>query len=173
MTQITLEQFNHLSNEETKTKLMQCCTSSVWVDRMSDLRPFISRQELNETADKVWADLEENDYLEAFDGHPKIGDVNSLREKYANTKALASNEQQSVNEASEKVLLDLAKYNEEYLNKFGFIFIVFATGKSAAQMLDILLARISNDRKTELVNAAEEQRKIFQIRLTKLFGEAQ
>ena len=135
---------------------------------MVHARPFTHQQAFTAFADQAWQSLAERDYLEAFDGHPKIGDVNSLRAKYANTKALASGEQSSVNQASEQVLNDLSKGNDEYQHKFGFIFIVCATGKSAAQMLALLKARIPNNRSSELVNAAEEQRKIFQIRLKKL-----
>jgi len=169
---MNLDQFNQLSVNEAEKILTQCCTSDAWVGKMNNIRPFENRQQLSHAANEAWLGLKESDYLQAFDGHPKIGDVNSLRKKYANTKEIASGEQQSVNEASEKTLLDLAKYNDEYLNKFGFIFIVCATGKSASEMLSILSTRLSNDRETELSNAAEEQRKIFQIRLTKLFGDS-
>jgi len=170
---MTLDEFNQLSKIKSEKLLMQCCTSTAWVDKMLASRPFDDKQQLFDTADTVWSGLKEFDYLQAFEGHPKIGDVNSLREKYANTKEIASGEQQSVNDASENILFDLAKYNDEYLSKFGFIFIVCATGKSASEMLTILHARLPNDRKIELSNAAEEQRKIFQIRLAKLIKDLQ
>lgn len=165
---MTLTELNQLTPAKAVEALMQCCTASTWVDKMVASRPFTDENALRAAADTCWKDLAESDYLEAFDGHPKIGDVNSLRAKYANTKALASGEQSSVNEASEQVLNDLSQGNDDYFNKFGFIFIVCATGKSAAQMLTLLQARLPNDRQTELVNAAEEQRKIFHIRLEKL-----
>ncbi len=163
-----LETLNHLPEEKARQSFMQCCTSIVWVNRMVNARPFASKQALIEAADLAWQGLTELDYLEAFEGHPEIGDVNSLREKYANTKALASGEQSSVMNAPEQVLADLSDGNDEYHTKFGFIFIVCATGKSAAEMLALLQARLPNDKATELVNAAEEQRKIFHIRLEKL-----
>ena len=94
--------------------------------------------------------------------------MQSLKEKYSSTKALAANEQSSLAAASESVLIDLMQKNEEYEKKFGFIFIVCATGKSAEEMLSILLARLSNNREEELTNASEEQRKIYQLRLEKL-----
>ena len=102
------------------------------------------------------------------DRHPKIGDVGSLKAKYTNSKALASGEQALVSEADEQVLVDLAQGNSDYLEKFGFIFIVFASGKSAQQMLALLQARIGNSRASELVNACEQQRLIFQRRLEAL-----
>lgn len=165
---MNLEKLNALTVEQATHTFMQCCTASAWVNAMVKARPFSDNRALAKQADLAWQILAEADYLEAFEGHPQIGNVTTLRAKYANTKALASGEQSSVNDASEQVLLDLAKGNADYLEKFGFIFIVCATGKSAAQMLALLLARLPNNRATELVNAAEEQRKIFQLRLEKL-----
>ena len=165
---MNLTQLNTLNVEEAQHCFMQCCTSSAWVDAMAKARPFADEQTLSHKADLIWSTLTEADYLEAFEGHPQIGNVDTLRAKYANTKALASGEQSSVNDASEQVIAALAKGNADYLNKFGFIFIVCATGKSAEQMLALLQARLPNDKTTELVNAAEEQRKIFHLRLEKL-----
>ena len=166
-----ISEFINLSDREATSQLMKCCTSDVWVERMLNFRPFKDKQHLLEIADSAWLDLQESDYLQAFEGHPRIGDVDSLREKYEDTKEIASGEQRSVSDASDKVIIELSKNNEQYFKKFGFIFIVCATGKSAAEMLAILCARLPNDRRKELGNAAEEQRKIFQIRLIKLFEE--
>lgn len=165
-----LQQFNGMDAQQAKQVLMQMCTSENWCEKLLILRPYEDFNELQATADAVWQGLDEQDYLQAFDGHPKIGDVNSLRAKYANTKTLASNEQAGVNEASTEVLQNLAALNEQYFTKFGFIFIVCATGKSAEQMLALLKQRIVNDRQTELANAAQEQGKIFQLRLAKYFN---
>jgi 2-oxo-4-hydroxy-4-carboxy-5-ureidoimidazoline decarboxylase len=165
----TLTKFNNASNERAKQVLMQLCTSDAWCEKMLKARPFTDFSAMEQGADLAWKNLTESDYLQAFDGHPKIGDVNSLRAKYAKTKALASGEQCAVDHADEHVLHDLAILNEQYLTKFGFIFIVCATGKSAEQMLALLKARLPNDKATELANAAEEQRKIFQLRLAKYF----
>ncbi|MCJ8270354.1 MAG: 2-oxo-4-hydroxy-4-carboxy-5-ureidoimidazoline decarboxylase [Psychrosphaera sp.] len=165
---MTLRELNQLSSAKAIEAFMQCCTASSWVEKMVASRPFTDVALMRVAAYLIWQGWADCDYLEAFEGHPKIGDVNSLRAKYANTKALASGEQSSVNEASEQVLNDLSQGNDDYFDKFGFIFIVCATGKSAAQMLALLQARLPNDRATELVNAAEEQRKIFHIRLEKL-----
>jgi len=168
---MTLSEINQLSHEQAVNTFMQCCTSSVWVERLANARPFSNEAALRDCANTVWQSLEETDYLAAFEGHPKIGDVNSLRAKYANTKALASNEQGLVNKASEQVLQRLAQGNDDYEDKFGFIFIVCATGKSAQQMSDLLQARIPNNKSQEFVNAAEEQRKIFQLRINKMLTE--
>lgn len=165
---MSLELLNSATIEQANHSFMQCCTSNVWVNAMVAARPYNDKRILANQADSSWKKLTEADYLEAFEGHPQIGNVATLRAKYANTKELASGEQSAVSEASEQVLLDLAKGNVDYLEKFGFIFIVCATGKSAAQMLALLLERLPNNKATELVNAAEEQRKIFHLRLEKL-----
>ncbi|WP_076416712.1 2-oxo-4-hydroxy-4-carboxy-5-ureidoimidazoline decarboxylase [Shewanella sp. UCD-KL12] len=165
---MNLEELNSVSADKATHAFMQCCTASTWVKSMVAARPFSDGRALASQADTAWRGLVEADLLEAFEGHPQIGNVDTLRKKYANTKELASGEQSSVSQASELVLHDLAKGNADYLEKFGFIFIVCATGKSAEQMLTLLLERLPNDKITELVNAAEEQRKIFQLRLLKL-----
>ena len=165
---MNLAQLNRLTDVQATQCFMQCCTATAWVSAMVQARPFVDKNDLTAKADLAWKNLAQTDYLEAFDGHPQIGNVDTLRAKYANTKALASGEQSSVSEASEQVIAALAKGNSDYLKKFGFIFIVCATGKSAEQMLALLEARLPNDKASELVNAAEEQRKIFHLRLEKL-----
>ncbi len=138
---------------------------------MEQSRPFSDSQSLLEKADEVWALSTKADLLEAFEGHPEIGNVSSLREKYRNTEKLAGHEQSGVNTANEDTLQVLAQGNNDYKDKFGFIFIVCATGKSAEEMLQLLQQRLPNSRNEELENAAEEQRKITQIRLKKLLEE--
>lgn len=168
---MNLEQLNNFTVDEASHIFMQCCTSSTWVNTMVKARPFADKRALVNQADLAWQDLDEADYLEAFEGHPKIGDVNSLRAKYANTKELAGNEQGLVKEANDEVLRVLAQGNSDYEQKFGFIFIVCATGKSAKEMSDLLQARLPNNKTQELINAAEEQRKIFQLRIEKALAE--
>ena len=165
---MSLESLNKASAEGARHSFLQCCTSDTWIARMVADRPYANAEALRAAADRNWQGLAEADYLQAFDGHPKIGDVSSLKAKYANTKALAAGEQSSVNQASDEIIEKLAEGNSTYEEKFGFIFIVCATGKSAAEMCDLLYARLPNDRDTELKNAAEEQHKIFHIRLEKL-----
>ncbi|AQA17712.1 OHCU decarboxylase [Halioglobus japonicus] len=165
---MSLHALNNASREDAEHLLRQCCTSEAWIAGVLAARPFASPAELIATVDRVWGQLAEEDYLQAFDGHPKIGDVNSLKAKYANTKALAAGEQASVAQANDDVIAALAEGNRDYEHKFGFIFIVCATGKSASEMLNLLQARLPNPREQELANAAEEQRKIFHLRLEKL-----
>ena len=160
---------NQLSKEKAIKAFMQCNTSTKWCENMEASRPFADGcQLIFEIANEHWAKSTEKDLLEAFDGHPEIGDVSTLREKYRNTEKLAGSEQSGVNTADEKTLNALAQGNKAYKEKFGFIFIVCASGKSAEEMLSLLQQRLPNTREQELMNAAEEQRKITQIRLKNL-----
>jgi 2-oxo-4-hydroxy-4-carboxy-5-ureidoimidazoline decarboxylase len=165
---MSIEAINSASEEQARHSFRQCCTSERWVEGMVADRPYHSPEALVAAADTNWKNLSEADYLQAFDGHPKIGDVSSLKAKYADTKSLAAGEQSSVDAANDDTIQALAQGNSDYEDKFGFIFIVCATGKSATEMLELLQARLPNDRSSELRNAAEEQRKIFHIRLEKL-----
>lgn len=168
---MNLEQLNSFTIEQATHTFLQCCTSSTWVNAMVQARPFADKRAIVRQADLAWEELEETDYLEAFEGHPKIGDVGSLRAKYANTKELAGTEQSLVKEANDDVLVVLSQGNADYEAKFSFIFIVCATGKSAKEMSDLLQARLPNNKAQELANAAEEQRKIFQLRIDKALVE--
>ena len=163
-----INNINSLSPEQAFNAFMQCNTSERWCKRMTQSRPFESIESLRESADNYWKKSSEQDLLQAFEGHPEIGDVSTLREKYRNTEKLAGHEQSGVNNATENTLELLAKGNHDYKEKFGFIFIICASGKSAEEMLELLLQRLPNTRQEELQNAAEEQRKITQIRITKL-----
>ena len=165
---MSLESINNADIEQAKHLFSQCCTSESWITRMLEQRPYESADSLRSAADRSWRNLAEDDYLQAFDGHPKIGDVGSLKARYANTKELAAGEQSSVNEANRETIIALAEGNAAYEAKFGFIFIVCATGRSADEMLDLLRARVPNEREYELANAAEEQRNIFHLRLERL-----
>ena len=135
---------------------------------MSAARPFASDQELQATAKKIWNSLSQESWLEAFTAHPRIGNVESLRAKFKNTKGWAEDEQAGAAMASDKTIEDLALCNEEYFQKFGYLFIVCATGKSAAEMLEILRVRLSHDPTEELKIAAREQLQITLLRLNKL-----
>ena len=167
---MTIAEFDHLPEEKKKELLTQCCGSSSWVDKMLTIFPVDDLVELLEAAEQKWDECPEKEQMMAFEHHPKIGDINSLKEKFADTAAWAEVEQSSVISSNEKTLHQLAKANEEYENKFGFIFIVCATGKSAEEMLTDLHLRINNSKEEEIKIAAVEQLKITKLRLEKLFG---
>ena len=163
-----LTAINQASPAEAREFFGKCCTSNAWVSRMVARRPFQSTAVLRQIADESWTNLGEGDYLEAFQGHPKIGDINSLQSRYAASKSMAANEQSGVTEANRRLLELLDHGNRVYESRFGFIFIIFATGKTADQLIKSLYARLQNDRNTEVRIAAEEQRKIIHLRLDKM-----
>ena len=146
--------------------LSRACGSARWVDRMMARRPFGSDARLLRAARIEWFGLTEADWLEAFSLHPQIGDRASLAARFPATHDLSAKEQAGVGRAHDDVLSALAEANATYLDRFGFIFIVCATGKTAEEMLALLRARLPNNRATELRNAAEEQAKITALRLS-------
>ncbi|MBD2704196.1 2-oxo-4-hydroxy-4-carboxy-5-ureidoimidazoline decarboxylase [Spirosoma sp. BT702] len=165
---MTLPELNEITSAERKAALSTCCDSSAWVAEMDKIFPVESTNTLFEQAEVIWFACSEYDWREAFSHHPKIGDVDSLRVKFANTRSWASGEQAGVSAASEDVLEQLADGNRQYEEKFGYIFIVCATGKSAEEMLAILRSRLPNRPEDEILLAAQEQDKITRIRLKKL-----
>ena len=145
--------------------LSACCGSSRWTGGMLARRPFGTRDALLNAAREEWWTLSPDDWLEAFSHHPMIGDRASLAARFPATHRLSAREQAGVGEAAEDVLTALAAANHDYAARFGFIFIVCATGKTANEMLELLRARLPNDREIELRIAAEEQSKITVLRL--------
>src|ERR1044071_6624435 len=147
---MTIAEFDHLNVEKKKELLQQCCGSSAWINKMLTVFPVEDLVDLLECAEEKWYECNAEDWMEAFDQHPKIGDISSLKQKYAGTAAWASAEQSGVNTAPDQIIEELARLNNDYEKKFGFIFIVYATGKSANEMLQLLKARINNNREEEI-----------------------
>jgi len=147
---------------------LKCCSSTRWARLMSEAPAFATQLSVFERAESAFDQLSDQDWLEAFLGHPRIGDMATLRVKYSSTREWSSNEQSGADGASEEVLERLKTLNDDYYDKNGFIFIVCATGLSASKMLARLEERLKNDRQTEIKNASIEQRKITRIRLEKL-----
>ncbi|MBL4654743.1 MAG: 2-oxo-4-hydroxy-4-carboxy-5-ureidoimidazoline decarboxylase [Bacteroidia bacterium] len=168
---MNLEEFNNLDEGARRDALSKCCGANKWIEKMLNASAVESLELLLEQADKNWYDCTESDWLEAFTHHPKIGDLKSLEKKFDSTKEMAGNEQSAVNVAAEDVLIELANHNERYEEKFGYIFIVCATGKSANEMLELLKTRINNNSEEEIKIAMEEQNKITKLRLQKLLTE--
>jgi 2-oxo-4-hydroxy-4-carboxy-5-ureidoimidazoline decarboxylase len=165
---MTLEEINNLEKKLVFNELFKCCGSTTWAHELSNKRPYINLDDLFTKSDVIWSKVKREDVLEAFSHHPKIGDVSELEKKFAATKEWAGNEQASVSLATKSTIEALAKGNDVYEKKFGFIFIVCATGKTAEEMLNMLNLRISNDLDSELIIAKNEQNKITKIRLSKL-----
>jgi 2-oxo-4-hydroxy-4-carboxy-5-ureidoimidazoline decarboxylase len=159
---------NSLGECEAHAALLRCCGSTHWAERMASQRPFADFDTLLDTARTVWKNLVRADWLEAFAAHPKIGDLGSLRAKFAQTATWSEQEQAGVATTAESTLQALAAGNRAYEEKFGFIFIVCATGKSAEEMLALLRQRLGNSAADELRIAAAEQEKITGLRLQRL-----
>jgi 2-oxo-4-hydroxy-4-carboxy-5-ureidoimidazoline decarboxylase len=168
---VTLAELNAASEADARAAFERCCGSRAWANGMSAQRPFVSRGALFEAAVRTWWSLSEADWREAFAHHPRIGDAASLRERFATTAAWAAAEQAGANEAAGDVIEALATSNQEYEQRFGYIFIICASGLGATEMLSRLRARLANAPGPELRNAAEEQMKITELRLEKLLAE--
>lgn len=165
-----VKEFNNLEEKSAIAEFMKCCGSNFWSERMVARRPFKDLEDIMIQAEVCWSAASNGDVKEAFLHHPKIGDIESLEKKFASTSKWAGNEQKGVNTASREVLEELCLANEKYEKKFGFIFIIYATGKTAAEMLVNVKARMFNDPETELLIAKAEQHKITVLRLNKLFA---
>jgi len=159
---------NSLPEAEARTALLRCCGATRWAEQMSARRPFAGAEDLFAAARDIAKTLSRSDWLEAFAAHPKIGDLEALRNKFAPTAAWSAQEQGSLSSAAEATLQALAAGNQAYESKFGHIFIVCATGKSADEMLALLEQRLGNSPAEELRIAAAEQEKITGLRLQKL-----
>lgn len=158
---MTMEALNHLDREAAQAAFARCCGSTSWARSMAAARPFASFGAMASAGDAIWRSLAPADWLEAFAAHPKIGEQ-------ARGSSWSEREQVGMRAAADDVRSRLASGNTEYLSRFGYIFIVCATGKTADEMLAALDARLMNDPAVELGVAAEEQRKITGIRLAKL-----
>ncbi|HRI80615.1 MAG TPA: 2-oxo-4-hydroxy-4-carboxy-5-ureidoimidazoline decarboxylase [Cyclobacteriaceae bacterium] len=164
-----LDDLNSLPTDHIQKELTRCCGSLRWVTRMLSQRPFASESQLFHDAEKIWNECQPQDWLEAFSHHPKIGEQN-LAEKFGSTQQWSSHEQKGMGAATREVLDSLLQLNQEYEKRFGYIFIVCATGKSAEEMLDLLKSRINNRTDEELKIAMAEQNKITKLRLKKLLS---
>jgi OHCU decarboxylase len=154
---------NGLDSDACAEALRRCCGSEAWVRLMVSARPFTSRDDLLQRGDCIWTSLGQQDWLQAFAAHPRIGSRTA--------RGWAAGEQAGAQEADSSLLTRLSALNLEYESRFGYIFIVCATGKSAAEMLALLESRLENEADIELHVAAEEQRKITRLRLEKLLAE--
>jgi OHCU decarboxylase len=159
---------NEMPADEAESVFRDCCGSAAWARAMAEARPFPMLESLFEKARRIWFSLPHADWLEAFACHPKIGSKETAPKQQLKSAEWSGSEQSGMDNAADATRSQLAEANRLYEEKFGFIFIVCATGKSADEMLAICRARLGNSAKTEMALAAEEQRKITEIRLNKL-----
>ena len=163
-----LETLNSLSQERVDSEFLKCCGSRNWARTMAEARPFASVDQLLTKADSLWRSLSHEDWLEAFRAHPKIGEKKAATTQSKQAEKWSTQEQAGTQEATAETKAALAEGNRKYMDRFGFIFIICASGNSADEMLASLNNRLQNDPETELVIASEEQRKITRLRLEKL-----
>jgi len=164
-----VQALNRLDDDAFKAALMRCCGSARWADQMAAGRPFKSWTQVQGLAEWLWWQLDDSDWKEAFSHHPRIGaDPEKLAEKFASTADWSGSEQAGVGGADADVIAALADGNKAYEERFGYIFIVCASGLSAQQMLDKLNVRLPHVEENEIRIAAGEQAKITALRLEKL-----
>ena len=159
---------NALPDADAAKELLQCCGSTRWARQMAESRPFATLEALIATANDIWSSLDQNDWLEAFRSHPKIGEKKAAESVSTQARHWSGQEQAGVATASQETVDSLATLNHAYEQKFGFIFIICATGKTSDEMLSSLRERLQHDVADELPIAAAEQSKITELRLKKL-----
>lgn len=166
----TLAAWNAANEATALDAMIACCGAKRWAAAMVAERPIQSPQKLSSVADQIWSTMEVPDLMEAFACHPRIGERKAAPATAKSTE-WSKQEQSSAIVADAALFARLAQGNADYEERFGFTYIVCATGKNVEEMLAILERRISNDRETELHEAAEQQRQITQIRLRKWLAE--
>ena len=159
---------NSLPHEEAVKELLQCCGSKRWAKAIAESRPYPSLEALLSHVDQVWWSLGPDDWLEAFRSHPKIGEKKAAEKVSAQSQQWSGQEQAGMSHASQETVDALTALNCAYEQKFGYIFIICATGKTSAEMLYALRERLQHDLGAELPIAAAEQSKITGLRLKKL-----
>ena len=166
-----LAQWNQMPDAIAAEEILPCCGSRAWARQMAEERSIEDVATLLATSDRIWLALSAADWLEAFQSHPRIGETRSHLESSARSRQWSAQEQSRSTESPNAMKHALAEGNREYEWKFGRIFIVCASGKSASDILENLQRRLGNDEATELQEAAEQQRRIVQIRVKKWLTE--
>jgi 2-oxo-4-hydroxy-4-carboxy-5-ureidoimidazoline decarboxylase len=163
----TMYRWNNLPLEEAEKEILPCCGSKAWARGVTGVRPFPGGHELLAASDEIWNRLGEADWTEAFRSHPRIGESKAADSVAIRSMKWSAQEQKGVAAADGDAKTALAEANREYELRFGRVFIVCATGKTAPEILQIVQRRMQNDKNTELREAAEQQRQITQLRLRK------
>jgi allantoicase len=161
--------FHQLTVKESKKALLDCCGSAKWAEQMKRLLPFRNEEEMIAAAESIWSELSHKDWLEAFRRHPQIGSKKAQGGQSSTARKWSAGEQATALQASAETLVALAAANKAYAKKFGFVFLICATGMTSDEILRSLQQRIGHAPETELHIAAAEQNKITRIRLEKLF----
>jgi 2-oxo-4-hydroxy-4-carboxy-5-ureidoimidazoline decarboxylase len=170
---ISIAELDEMPASAAARVLTDCCGSARWVAAMLTRRPFKSRGTLLAAAEGIWQSLDASDWVEAFAAHPRIGERSGSSSRGERAGAWAAGEQSAVERADRDVRNALEAVNYEYEARFGYIYIVCATGRTAEEMLGLARERLSNDPEDELKVAAGEQEKITRLRLEKLLDKGE
>ena len=162
---ITIAELDSVPRDAAIEFLSSCCGSTRWSEAMVARRPFVTCDALLQAADEEWKRLSPNDWLEAFAHHPRIGERRAAAHVDARARRWSESEQSSAASSDDGAKQRLAAAQHEYEARFGHIFLISASGKGSQEILSTLRTRMSNDPKTELGVAAEEQRQITRLRL--------
>ncbi len=165
--QAVLAGWNSLNDDAAAAEILSCCGSTRWAKELAQARPITDEAVLLNRSDAIWLDLSPVDWDEAFRNHPRIGEQKLAATAMGQSATWSRQEQSGVNSSDSEIHDELARGNALYEKRFGRIFLVCATGKSAAEMLALLEHRLGNDPQTELQEAVEQQRQITRIRLRK------
>ncbi|MHB1021070.1 MAG: 2-oxo-4-hydroxy-4-carboxy-5-ureidoimidazoline decarboxylase [Acidobacteriaceae bacterium] len=169
MTEV-LRRWNELPQQDALVEVLSVCGSRRWAAALAAGRPYADEATLFQSASDIWWSLEAEDWLEAFRCHPRIGE-SKAEQASAQSSAWSRQEQAKAQDAGAAVKQAIAAGNREYEQRFGFLYIVCATGKTAEEMLGILQRRLGNDAATELREAASQQQQIIEIRLRKWLAQ--
>jgi 2-oxo-4-hydroxy-4-carboxy-5-ureidoimidazoline decarboxylase len=161
---LTLDRFNHLPEDKAVAELLAVCHSRRWADAVAAGRPYADVAALQRAADEVWTGLSPEDWLEALEAHPRIGERGGASADWSRQ------EQAGVGDAGEDVRERLARGNADYEARFGHVFLISAAGRSADEILAALERRLGNDPRTELREAAGEHRRITRLRIEQLLA---
>jgi allantoicase len=169
-TAAALERFNRLPRKQAMKHLLDCCGSTKWAEQMAQQRPYATLAALYQSATDIWSVLSREDWLEAFRHHPAIGATRASAKRSPTASRWSASEQSAAQAAPRDVLAALLAENNAYAQRFGYVFLICATGKTSEEILHALRQRISNTLEAELRMAAEEQNKITRLRLEKLLA---
>ena len=160
-----LARWNSLDSAAAAREALPCCGSQAWAAALAGRRPIADEASLIQASTSIWQDLPEEAWQEAFDSHPRIGQSHAQTHATEESLRWSAQEQRAAISGDDTAKLALDEANRRYEQKFGRIFIVCATGKTSAEILTILEARMRNDAATELRVAAEQQCQITELRL--------
>jgi len=160
-----LARWNTLDPDSAAREVLSCCGSRAWARILAAARPIADETSLIAHSNAIWRALPQEDWQEAFDSHPRIGEQKPQSHATAESLRWSAEEQRTISRANDFTKHDLAEANRRYEQKFGRIFLICAAGKSSAEVLAALASRMNNDAATELREAAEQQRQITELRL--------